>query len=525
METSMKKTKEAPFIKNHYYPGKLLHASDFVREQEYGNEKLAFANRKFHGSGIVDGLDVRTDASGDWYVAAGSAVDADGRFLVLPQDTKIDIEGLDGLQVEDGGIFVLGLRYAEQVLEKERSIFEGEETYQAVRVAESVSFGAYPLRAWQEQKMQAGSRGDNLTAERVLYEDGEIRLLLRMPRLVPADSMFRIRLRAVALCGKVVSVGWSGVAKLTGAFFAGTGADCLVLEKNRTAFSGMIEQEWDICTEEGRNFPVLFEIGQLELLREGGMSARVEMVQVPVETAASYRPAAVKYLREGDGCPETLPKENTWLPLACFRMEAAPGERLHITPMRDDTVRFYTHRPQEEEILRRAVEENGIVELRWRSLLKNPVPVLPLPPQPEPQPAPSPCPPETFTPLFQEEWKQHIHRGITVIPVPKRYRRGQVLLSEEISHGFAGEEVMISCGRLREAEGRIHWERDKQPFFVVQGDGRLFPGEKGGWEIERQALRQDVVQGSFQIALTLGKGKRRNRPGEVAISWTAVRNI
>ncbi len=539
MEANRKKAKGTPFIKNHYYPGKLLHASDFVREQEYGSKKLAFANQKFHGSGIVDGLSVRMDPSGDWYVTKGSALDADGRFLLLTQDTKIDFTLLDGLRAEDGNTFVLGIRYAECALDKERSIFEGEETYQTARIAEGVSFGAYPLRAWREMKARAGRGEEDLTVERVLYEDGEIRLLLKMPRLVPADSIFRVRLQAVALCGREVEISWRGEAKLTGAFFAASGGDRRILEKNPTVFSGMVEEEWDICTGEDRNLPVIFELSRLEFLREGAAAVKVAAVQVTVETAASYRLAAEKYLRDHATCPEADCLEAAWLPLACFRMTLPPGEKPHVVLVPDDTVRFYTHRWKEEEMLRQAAQENGIVDIRWRSLLKNltplpqpftpPQPILPqpepIPLPPSPVPAPSPYLPETFSPLFQEEWEQHIHRGVTVIPVPKHYRKGQVLLSEEISHGFAGKEVMLYCGRLREAGGHIYWERDKKSFLVVQGDEGLFPEQKGGWEIEKQALRQNVAEGSFQIALTLTKGRRRNRITEVAISWTAVKSI
>lgn len=585
MENNRKNPKEDPFIKNQYYPGKLLHASDFVREQEYGSSKLAFLNRKFHGSGIIDGLNVRAGQGGDWYVTAGSAIDPEGRILVLPEDTKIDFERLGGLP-EEGVSFVLGIRYAERVLERERSIFEGKETYQAARVAESVAFGAYSLNEWRRLRAKAGRYEENLTQERVLYENGEVRLLLRLPKLVPSDSMFRARIQVVAVDGGAVRIGWRGTGKLQGAFFAESGSDSLILEKNQMVFSGTMQEGWEICTEEGRNLPVLFELSQLELLREGSVFARVETVQVSVETAASYQLAAEKYLwdegtvggagdigipqeddRKESGWDGAVPdgrdvfmgsgqedarSENPqdgskrsetgqigfpWLPLACFQMAVHLDGKRHFAVMPDRAVRFGTVHPQEEEILRRAAQENGIVDIRWRSLLKDsrpftppPVPAVPQPalPLPAPQPAPpaqAPVLPAQFAEAFGEEWGKHICRGVAVIPVPKHYRKGQVLLSEEISYGFAGEEVSIWCGRLRETTGHVYWERDKKSFFVIQGDEGLFPEQKGGWEIEKQALRQNVAEGSFQIALTLSKGSRRNRIREVAVSWIVVKSI
>lgn len=534
MENNRKNPKEHPFIKNQYYPGKLLHASDFVREQEYGSGKLAFANRKFHGSGIMDGFKVQTGKDGDWYVTAGSAIDPEGRFLVLPEDARIDFGNLEGLQKEDGSSFVLGIRYAEQVLERERSIFEGKETYQAARIAEGVAFGAYSVDEWRHLKAEVGKYEENLTQERVLYENGEIRLLLRLPKLVPADSMFRARIQAVAVGGGALGIGWRGVAKLQGAFFAESGNECMVLKKNQMVFSGMLQEGWDICTEEGRNLPVLFELSQLELLQGETVFAKVENSQVSVRTAASYRTAAGKYLWDGEIVGRT---EISWLPLACFKMAVSPDGKWNFSVIPDQTVRFGTVHPRAEEILRRAEDENGIVDIRWRSLLKNrqsltspqPLPVTPPPalplPAPTVPPIPAPYPPEGFAGHFGEEWGKHICRGVTVITVPKHYRKGQVLLSEEISHGFAGEEVSIWYGRLRETGGHVYWERDKKSFFVIQGDEGLFPEQKGGWEIERQALRQNVAEGTFQIALTLTKGRRRNRIREVAVSWIAVKSI
>lgn len=543
MEDNRKMPKEPPFVKTNYYPGKLLHASDFVREQEYGSAKFAFMNRKFYGSGIVDGMDVRAGQQGEWYVTAGSALDPDGRFLVLMQDTKINFGTLDGTRGENGGMFVLGVRYAEQVLETERNVFEGEETYPAARVAEGVSFGCYPLHEWREQKERLRRYGERLTERRVLYEDGEIELLLNVPKIIPVDSMFRIRLQVVARSAKAVNIAWRGTVKTAGAYFAESGSSSLEFEKSQGSFYGMFDQEWDVCTEEGRMLPLLLEFGPFEFLREGEGSVRLETIQVPIKTASSYRQEAEKYLLSlADGDFAALGEEGCWVPLACFQETVQEDGRSQFTLAREDGIRFYVYCPQEEESLRRAMEENGIVDIRFRKFQKvpglfppkPPLPVPPAPPQPEPlaPPQPRPVPPlpdlpdlEKFSKIFGDEWEKHIRRGVAVIPVPKRYRKGQVLCSEEIPHGFAGEEVFLWCGRLREAEGHVYWERDKKSFFALQGDEELFSGRKNAWNIEKQAVRQNVAEGTFQIAFTLNKGSRRNRVGEVAIAWIAVKSI
>ena len=126
--------------------------------------------------------------------------------------------------------------------------------------------------------------------------------------------------------------------------------------------------------------------------------------------------------------------------------------------------------------------------------------------------------------LLVADRKEHVRRGVAVIPIPKRYKRGRVLYSEEISHGFPGEEVLLWCGRVWEEHNYAYWERDKTKYSVIHGAENLFPKQNGsGWRISEQALYQDVDKGTFQIAITLLKGRRRNREKEVAISWVACR--
>lgn len=518
MGNNSRNQKNAPFIRNQYYPGKLLHASDFVREQEYGKRKLEFVNRKFHGCGMIDGMEIREEQNGEWYVTAGSALDSDGRLLVLPEDRRVDFPALEGIPAESGRDFVLGIQYAEQVMERERSFLEGEESYQAASIAESIAFRAYSPEEWRRLKAETGRETKLLTEERLLYENEEIELTLRVPKLVPSDSIFCFSIQARAAEGKGACIDWRGLAKLQGANFLESGSNEMLLEEKQAVLSGRLQWEWKICTDEGRSLPVLLELGPLELLQEGTVAARTETLQVYIETAKSYTDAAKKYLAE----KESAEPAEAWLPLARFRAEDIEDSAGRFRLLSDFDVRFRAFDPQETEMLRRAAEENGIVDISWRSLLKSCLPSLP---QPE-TPAPEPPLPEQLQGLIGEEWEKRVRRGVAVIPVPKRYRRGQVLFSEEISHGFSGEEVLLWCGRLRKDRFPVYWEHDERQYSVISGQESLFP-ENGdcGWEIEKQALRQNVGAGTFQIALTLSKGRRRKRIEEVAVLWIAVRSV
>ena len=63
-------------------------------------------------------------------------------------------------------------------------------------------------------------------------------------------------------------------------------------------------------------------------------------------------------------------------------------------------------------------------------------------------------------------------------------------------------------------------------YSVLCGDEELFQDSgDSGWKIDKKAIRQNVEDGTFQIALTLSKGRGRNRSREVAISWIAVKTI
>jgi len=524
------------FIKNNYYPGKLLHASDFIKEQEYGNSKLEFINRKFHGCGVIDGLEVRAEENGDLHVTAGSAIDPYGRILVVPEEVTVNAGTLEGLKEDTGRDFVLGIRYAEREVEKEHNYLKEKEAYATARIAESYALGAYSREEWEELKNTAGKREEALTEKKVLYENEEVRLTLQIPRIVPIDSIFRCRIQVQALCDRNVSIEWRGMAKLQGAFFTVSGQPFQVLEEKRTMFSGRLEKEWEICTEEERKLSVTFELSNLEIRLEGSETETAETCQMCIETAAHYEDAVRKYLW---GWEKERGQGANWLPLAYVRRLNGYGtDKRALAVQQDGDVRFMAVHPMEQEVMRHAAEQNGIVDIRWRGLLKKyrhfppPGPKRPLQPEYKPPSAPEPVPPQPgFIPkqiqeLLAEAWEKRVYRGVAVIPIPRRYRRGQVLVSEEISHGFPGEEVFIWCGRVYEEHNYAYWERDKSRYYVLHGSEELFPEAwDSGWEIEKQALWQDVEAGTFQIALTLSKGHRKNRSREVAISWIAVRTI
>ena len=606
------------FVKNRYYPGKLLHASDFVREQEYGNAKLEFLNRRFHGWGIIQGLEVRTGENGSLHVTAGSAIDRRGRFIVVPEDVKIGREELEasggtGSRRNGSHGFILGLRYEERQVDRERSLLCEKETYEAARIAESYCLAAYSDEDWR--RLKAGrDLAAALTEERILYEDEEVRLSLCIPRVVPTDSIFKIRIQARALKGSSVNIGWRCTVKLQGAFFLTSGRSLEILEEQRTSLLGSLYQEWQICTEEYRKQMIAMELSRLEIFRNGAEPVAAEACQVSIETAEAYEEAVRKRLPREDFIfpedfvfpeaeifpeAETFPKPETYPGESIFlKTEISPGESNSSKPKTapggsifqedwvplarigvgadrgslfvyagENELRKRVAQSAETEILRRAAEESGILDIRWRGLLKS------LRPETAGRingsswkegngrnegsdrkeensridekvradeagrsvPAAPGSLPEGKTQQEEEHrgkeeyrakgvpWGKEVHRGVAVIPVPKHYRKGDTLFSEEIAHGFPGEEVFLWLERIYEEPSYAYWEKNNTRHAAVHGADELFAdGWYSGWEIRKQALRQEIEAGTFQIALVLSKGRRKKRSREVALSWTAV---
>ena len=568
-----------PFVKSAYYTGKLLHASDLVREQKYGSGKLEFVIRNFLGWGILEGLEVKLGKEGNLSLSAGSAIDPCGRIIVVPEDCLIKPDDIEGFRQEARQDVILGIRYVEKVVETETDTLEKEKKYRPAVIAESFALKLYGESEFRKLKRAVMGQDNIFTEEKVLYQNEAVTLTVRIPKVVPSDSLFKIRMQARITGGSNVCIGWRGMAKLQGAFFAQSGEAFCILEEEPTMCSGSLQREWEIYTEESRNLTVLLEISRLKIITEDAETTEISTCQFSVETAVEYRQAAKKYLR---AWREQEWKE-PWVPLArlvpeeSMKPDSQSGKYGFILQKISDEC-FFAVRPWEEEILKRIGEENGILDIKWRTLLKHmwrlplspplppesfaPSPAIPtgqphppgsqiFPDQPHPsgspifpdQPHPpgsqifpgQPYPPERFWEgllteqrfweLVDADRESRFSRGIAVIPIPKRYRKGQVLYSEEISHGFPGEEVFLWCNRVWEEISYAYWERDRKRYKIIQGDEDLFPDACDGQEILRQAVLQNVEEGTFQIALTLNRPKARKRSKEVAVSWIAVRTV
>lgn len=82
-----------PLTRLNYFDGKLLRADDLRTEQDYLRRLVGLANRA-GGSGVVHGLDLRLRAGDRLQLAAGLAIDGEGRVLYLPDDAEVALAEL-----------------------------------------------------------------------------------------------------------------------------------------------------------------------------------------------------------------------------------------------------------------------------------------------------------------------------------------------------------------------------------------------------------------------------------------------
>jgi DNA-binding beta-propeller fold protein YncE len=92
-----------PFVRNHYFTGKLMQAVDFDAEQRYGVDKLRHHHRRLHGWGAVCGLKVKEHPqpgcrSRFVCVTPGTAIDCCGRELVVREVECVELANLPAVK-------------------------------------------------------------------------------------------------------------------------------------------------------------------------------------------------------------------------------------------------------------------------------------------------------------------------------------------------------------------------------------------------------------------------------------------
>lgn len=92
-----------PFIRNHYFTGKLMLERDFTEEQRYYIDKLRHHHQRLHGWGVVCGLQVKAHPNEECRdkficIEPGTAIDCCGHEIVVRELDYVDIRTLPALK-------------------------------------------------------------------------------------------------------------------------------------------------------------------------------------------------------------------------------------------------------------------------------------------------------------------------------------------------------------------------------------------------------------------------------------------
>jgi hypothetical protein len=110
--------------RNRYFYGLLMDADRFQKDQDYFNQKRFLLNRFVTGGGVVCGLGLAYDATASTLtLTPGIAIDLEGREIIVPAATPIDITHLTDAQgnpagpVPAGSTIIISLAYSEQKID------------------------------------------------------------------------------------------------------------------------------------------------------------------------------------------------------------------------------------------------------------------------------------------------------------------------------------------------------------------------------------------------------------------------
>lgn len=133
-----------------FFDGQFLQDQDFVDEQKYHLDRTRRHNRLLHLSGIVDGLTVTKGANNQVTVAPGTAVDSDGRQLVLLETRQVDLVPAEKFNDKQG--VQLYIRYRESAVDQQTGTGSADNTrwlespeVLALAPGESLSSGMPPV--------------------------------------------------------------------------------------------------------------------------------------------------------------------------------------------------------------------------------------------------------------------------------------------------------------------------------------------------------------------------------------------
>lgn len=190
----MKNLKYFPFDRNNYYYGKLLTDRDFIKEQQYFNNKRRLHNRFFHGFGVVAGLGTLAIDERTLSIEDGVAIDFSGREIIVNEPVLYKLSMISGFKqiAEDKNAdhVYLCIEYNEDAKNFTQSIVSGQNEDNFESSIEN--FRLY-LTEKEPESHQFGAESINLK-KYVLFEDDHIKISQEFYKTIPSGDFFEVNI-------------------------------------------------------------------------------------------------------------------------------------------------------------------------------------------------------------------------------------------------------------------------------------------------------------------------------------------
>ncbi len=183
------------FERNRYYQGKLLTSGDFKLEQDYMNGKRQFINSRLLGCGITYGLTVCMMDGQSIRVDEGSAIDSEGREIIVPSAVIKNLSSMKGFKEVESADALLCLRYKEEAVHPVYcNIQNTGNEYECSHIEEGYELYLKNTTPYLDHAADRTGKMEDLFLTGILADNDDYLAYVRMPVSVPDEKAVKLEL-------------------------------------------------------------------------------------------------------------------------------------------------------------------------------------------------------------------------------------------------------------------------------------------------------------------------------------------
>ncbi len=483
-----------PFVKNRFFPKKRMRAVDFQRDQALVDGKAAFLSHWLLGGGVALGLGVQRLDGDSLLVEPGFAVDPQGRLVVVDEPALRRLRALEGFDAVSGDTAVLWLDFDEEELEPMFVPGDGGE-----RPVCSVARETFRLFLTAGADCPVSEAEAALYRRSVLYEDEELRVCRRIPRVLSGTRITRLGLELTCLSPQPLEVTVAYTPRIPG-FTAPDGKSppelrrTLRLEKGVTVLSLPI-----LPVSPGQSVPIPAGEGDFTLQKRGqSRAAGAPAGGEPQEEfpVVMGDPAEALAALLAQRTPQELwDTARRGVPLAVLRLVRSGDQALL-----DDVIPINAPRRPASPWLREELER--VARACW--------------PEGDRDAEGADPGEEKRDKTPPEPARRRMTTGTVTLRTGLHMGEGNILTSEELSHGLGPGTVFMEFG-VENVYPVPHQRRNRTDLLL--GDVTLFEqaGETFDVDLDR-GIRLHPEKGTFELAL---RPRGHLRQSTLRLRWFA----